>query len=1567
MRVLVRVCILSIAIAGAVAIAEAGESITYFYNGYGRQPGEFVVKTIAQDASNDGQPVTIVDCPWDELNGHAYLKWVEYWYYRLYEDAALTVPKLPQPERPAYILGGGAYMEWGHITVAVCGNGLVEPGEQCDDGNCEDGDGCSSSCTLEGPQPPEAFGSLVYIWADPADGSCCTDDDGVGAKWYKDGHDAPAYNGRPVTLAGCEWDELNGHWYIRSQEACEGTNERIKLYADYVGGVFSNPATAAPGRSGYLSGSATGELYDGHITIEEPIEGFGTVMYISREPAFLGCDTSDPGVGVKWFKDGHDAPLYNGQQVTLVGCAWTELNGTWFIRSQEYMGDGSPWDERVKLYGYYDGVDFYSPAVADPARGAYIDWRNTGYFVLGALDVWVDAVNGDDSNPGTEALPVATIQKGLDIVAEAGIVHVAAGTYAEEVMVGGAKTGVSILGESGAVLDGGFYVAASSTTIDGFTISNGRSSTGHKVGVMVVGATGCTISNNVIQNVTGSQSTGIEIGYNCDNLLVESNEIKDCWRGVYINASTGLTVRGNWIHHNNGVGVGIGSDGLSDFLLEGNIIADHTLEGWGSSNVGANVVARWNVFSGNGTAVAHYGGQPISAANNWWGSYAGPGATDGGGRTGDPVSGLVNTDPVTLGLYGVDSDSDGTNDDSDADDDDDGSGDADEVAAGTDPLDAGELAWRGIGWNMGFGSAQVSDSDRLQVSTTSVYGTSAWGAAHYGTPDPFRAASSTWIQASFIDQGPGTVGGQLWFEHEPLVNHAWAQIGCWETRDEYRVYWWNYQTGETGWFVIGERTAGEHTVKVGKRADGTVDFWFDGLMVFSTTKVSPDYIGDVYLAAHSSPGNAGDTVEFTDYQCGTDYEPMRFEVDLSGQIHTENPCDTAEVGDWMQVGPLGPNGTFDWGRFDNYSAPGYLPQVGSDLDHYGWAMEGTLDSIDGDLLTFTGEYWICPEGYGYDTKELAIEHGTFTIEVNKTTGETTGTFIADEGSLQPPGWPEPTDWDLANPGSFSGTVDCSTGDLDGSLTGVADVSDGNLLALNVEDVYAQPGETVTVTLDVSNLMQPVNGCQAVASYDTSHLTLTAITEGGGDWDTLIYPSTIAMLNPGEIDVAVGVTESLSVVGTRADATLAVFTFTAGAEGQTFLDFRPDVSEIESTIFGDITANAVYPAKVASPTIYIDGTAPTITQLAADPATWTNANTVDILFAATDDNAGIDTYELSVDGGAFFEIPETSPYTLDVSTLADGEPDVTLRVTDNAGNAATASINLQLDKTAPTNLQLSADKTDWINQLTDGPVQLTFSADGSLSGVQYYELKVDDGSVIDWFQATSPYDLDVTGLSDGIHTVYMRATDNAGNTNAEADWASVQIKLDATDPVVDAVACTQYGVDLLPGTPNAVQDPVEVVVTVSDATSGVDGTPTVTVTPNGGSAEDVTTTAVEGPAGTFTYTFNVVAATPNGLATITVTVTDNAGNTAVDSSNTFNVNKNQVAGSVELEQLAGGITRTVTFVVTHGSGTTRFDVDVAFPSGSSIGTYRLTTSPAATCCAAVTSTAPIRSTSSITPR
>ena len=186
-------------------------------------------------------------------------------------------------------------------------------------------------------------------------------------------------------------------------------------------------------------------------------------------------------------------------------------------------------------------------------------------------------------------------------------------------------------------------------------------------------------------------------------------------------------------------------------------------------------------------------------------------------------------------------------------------------AAGTD--------WMGQSWtNAGYGSIAVNSSGNLEVTASTCSDSNCWGTAHYNTPAGFRASSNQVVEWTFIDEGPNTAGAQLWMEQESGNNPSWTQFGAWQREgfDTYRIYWWNERTNTDGWVNTNvKRTAGEHTFALDRESNGDLQYWLDGKIVFTSnsSSITPDYLGDIYLAAHSS--TTGGVVTYTNYQTST--------------------------------------------------------------------------------------------------------------------------------------------------------------------------------------------------------------------------------------------------------------------------------------------------------------------------------------------------------------------------------------------------------------------------------------------------------------------------------------------------------------------------------------------------------------------------------------------------------------------------------------------------------------------------------------------------------------------------
>ncbi len=241
--------------------------------------------------------------------------------------------------------------------------------------------------------------------------------------------------------------------------------------------------------------------------------------------------------------------------------------------------------------------------------------------------------NDNTLTVGANAADFTTIQAAVN-AAVSGItkINVFPGPYAEIVhiampnlVIEGANADVSaVTGTRTAesILDGRFDLYANSITINGFKLLNGSAVGGvdKSVVYMVANTTGHTVSNNIVTGANESGTRGILFGYTVSNVTVSNNDVSGWNSGIYINPSATLIFSLNKFHGNV---VGIGSDGISNVQVNGNVFDGNTVEGWGASAVGINVTGRNNKFINtpvSDKAVAQYSGNAIDAIQNWWGT-----------------------------------------------------------------------------------------------------------------------------------------------------------------------------------------------------------------------------------------------------------------------------------------------------------------------------------------------------------------------------------------------------------------------------------------------------------------------------------------------------------------------------------------------------------------------------------------------------------------------------------------------------------------------------------------------------------------------------------------------------------------------------------------------------------------------------------------------------------------------------------------------------------------------------------------------------------------------------------
>ena len=173
-----------------------------------------------------------------------------------------ALPGVPEPQPHAFptVLDAKRICSfYPGICTGVCGDGIKDSGEQCDDGNNYDGDGCSSNCKIEGntgPDPDPQPGTCNVATCNPWSASSCdttttctalggATSGGVGNHLCacRHGYRASGYAASDDSIqVRLPWAEQGGRVFVKSGVVCDQLCDDWQLGKDGCKEVKESPA-----------------------------------------------------------------------------------------------------------------------------------------------------------------------------------------------------------------------------------------------------------------------------------------------------------------------------------------------------------------------------------------------------------------------------------------------------------------------------------------------------------------------------------------------------------------------------------------------------------------------------------------------------------------------------------------------------------------------------------------------------------------------------------------------------------------------------------------------------------------------------------------------------------------------------------------------------------------------------------------------------------------------------------------------------------------------------------------------------------------------------------------------------------------------------------------------------------------------------------------------------------------------------------------------------------------------------------------------------------------------------
>ena len=180
------------------------------------------------------------------------------------------------------------------------------------------------------------------------------------------------------------------------------------------------------------------------------------------------------------------------------------------------------------------------------------------------------------------------------------------------------------------------------------------------------------------------------------------------------------------------------------------------------------------------------------------------------------------------------------------------------------------------------------------------------------------------------------------------------------------------------------------------------------------------------------------------------------------------------------------------------------------------------------------------------------------------------------------------------------------------------------------------------------------------------------------------------------------------------------------------------------------------------------TAPPFVRIAAPRSSeWFKFSTVEANWTASDVGSGLDRFVVALDSNP--PVAE-SGRNHTFPSLSEGSHQVSVIAYDRAGISGTASVRFGVDWTAPV-VSLTGPVEGQL--VRESAVRVEWNGTDSLSGIAYFDVRLDSGPFIRVGNSTTTYAF--TGVSDGPHTVTVVAWDASGNPRN----ASVTFRVDAS--------------------------------------------------------------------------------------------------------------------------------------------------------------------------------------------